>query len=613
MQWWESLEDGALSDRYRIERKLGEGGMAEVFLARQEPLGRKVAIKFPKVGFDESPHLLRRFKREVERQDQERIVGVIGLLDAGERVDSDGHKHPYLVMEYVSGGSLADMLGGRFGARLHRQSIDDVMVWLPPIAATLDRLHGRGLLHRDVKPDNILFNADGDPLLADFGIATSLDDAQSGSEGSSTSLWVVGSPGYMSPEIMASEKAASSDQFSLGITVYEALTGRLPMVPQNLGAWMKALANWHPEHLSNLCPDLPQGVADAVMKAISSEGKERFASCTAFANRVRDARAEKPDAQRPAHDATAFLPPDHEPLAARRIQEGWRYVAGDGKQQGPVSQPALRTLYANGSLLSTSLIWATGMTQWREYSSIFTEDVPPPVPSPSSEHQAALLAITGEQRLAATGASGEQRIAPMPMRVEPPPVPVGVSGEQRVAPAPAGSGPPMVSSTPGHQTGAFGAGGTSERMDAGLGMRFAARIIDTMIFIVAMLPIFAAYGAAAQDPNNPQLGALSLFGLLCLLLLTVVQGILIGKSGQSLGKKAIGIRIVLASDGSNPGFVRAFLVRELIYGLISYLSTPLLGVPLLIDVVPVFGADRRCLHDYLAGTRVSPVIRNSVH
>src|ERR1700739_1872984 len=84
MQWWEGLEDAALGGRYRIERKVGEGGMAEVFLARQEPLGRKVAIKVPKLSLDDSPHLLRRFRREVERQDHERIVGVIGLLDAGE-------------------------------------------------------------------------------------------------------------------------------------------------------------------------------------------------------------------------------------------------------------------------------------------------------------------------------------------------------------------------------------------------------------------------------------------------------------------------------------------------------------------------------------------------
>jgi serine/threonine protein kinase len=137
-----------------------------------------------------------------------------------------------------------------------------VLSWLRPVAATLDRLHARMYLHRDVKPDNILFNADGDPFLADFGIATALNRM-----GATDTLASVldstgpGSPGYQSPESLRNEKFATSDQFSLAVTVYEALTGRLPMPTTTREGWSAALANWKPTPLTELLPTLPAAAA----------------------------------------------------------------------------------------------------------------------------------------------------------------------------------------------------------------------------------------------------------------------------------------------------------------------------------------------------------------
>ncbi|MBS0213677.1 MAG: RDD family protein [Proteobacteria bacterium] len=553
MQWWANLGDSMLADRYRLEGKIGEGGMAEVFVARQMPLGRKVAIKVPKLGDENAGYLVKRFRQEVERQNQERIVGVVGLLDAGEWVGGDGVTRPYLVMEYVSGGSLAGRLGGGFGGRDHAQGIEEVLAWLAPVALTLDRLHGRGLLHRDVKPDNILFNTDGDPLLSDFGIATTLDTGPGGVGGASTGLWVVGSPGYMSPECVSSQKTPASDQFSLGITVYEALTCRLPVVPTSFAGWIQALGNWHPKHLSCLCPELPRGVADAVMRAIETRGEDRFPTCSAFANRVREALAERPA---PAHatdaQATTVMPAEVPQPARQDDAESWHYVAADGQQQGPISQQELRQRFASGRLDAASLVWSTGMPQWREYASLFGQETPPRVPR-----------LPG-------------------------------------APAvPAASVAVAATSAPGAAAATLAVAATAQSQlpSAGFGMRFSARLID---LLAVALPLIVVDKLADKDGYDGIVTTASFIWLGVL----VAQAWLLAQDGQTLGKKILGTRVVSASDGGNPGFVRTVLVRELVFWALLFPGGLIFGIPPLVDWLLFFRADRRCGHDHLAGTRV---------
>jgi serine/threonine protein kinase len=287
MRWWQQLE-APLLGRYRVEGRIGAGAMAEVLLAHDERFaGKKVAIKSP--NFDDiEPNqlqdMLARFQREVQRQGSEPIVGVVPIFDAGEIVDAQGKPHPFLVMDYLSGGSLGERLGGIPGQREQRQTLAEVLGWLRPIAATLDRLHARMYLHRDVKPDNILFNAEGDPFLADFGIATALQRM-----GANDTLVSVmggtgpGSPGYQSPESLRGEKSAASDQFSLAVVVFETLTGRLPMATTTREGWIAALANWKPTPITELLPTLPAAAADTIMRALSAEARERYANCTEFA------------------------------------------------------------------------------------------------------------------------------------------------------------------------------------------------------------------------------------------------------------------------------------------------------------------------------------------
>jgi serine/threonine protein kinase len=294
MGWWQEL-DGPLLGRYRIERLLGEGGMARVFLATDLKSGREVAVKSPKIESfppDRLAELLKRFSREFQSQIKDPIQGVVPVFDADEVSDAHGVSRPILVMQYLSGGSLATKLGGRVGARTHRQTLSEVLAWLPRIADTVDALHRRKYLHRDIKPDNILFDNDDKPFLADFGVVGLLD-SEYGLEstiGGSAARMSPGSPGYQAPESLKVDEAArnapASDQFSLGIAVYEALSGRLPMSAGSAAEWYGQLAHWAPTPLGELCPEIPSRAADAVMKAISAQARDRFLSCSEFAKAI---------------------------------------------------------------------------------------------------------------------------------------------------------------------------------------------------------------------------------------------------------------------------------------------------------------------------------------
>jgi serine/threonine protein kinase len=292
MRWWEQL-DAPVLGRYRIERLLGEGGMARVFLATDVRADRPVAFKTPKLESfppESVDELLGRFKREFRSMASDPIQGVIPIYESGEFTDDAGVVRPFLAMQYLSGGSLGDLLGGHIGQRTHRQTLGEVLDWLVPIARTVDRLHARKYLHRDIKPDNILFNSDGDPFLADLGIVGSLDPGMGGSMLGSTSMGVLGSPGspgYQSPESIQADPAlrniTASDQFSLAVTVYEALAGKLPVDAGTNQAWYGALMHWSPMPLSMHCPDLPAAASDAVMKAMSAQPSGRFTTCSEFA------------------------------------------------------------------------------------------------------------------------------------------------------------------------------------------------------------------------------------------------------------------------------------------------------------------------------------------
>jgi formylglycine-generating enzyme required for sulfatase activity len=266
-----------LGSRYLVRSRLGEGGMGSVYLADDQNLPHQVVVKIPHTLFLSDASFLERFLSEVRNLALNQHPHVIKILDSGE---FEGV--PYAVVQYVGGGDLRERV-----PRGSRQSPEEILSWLPDIADALDFMHGRGFLHRDVKPSNIFFDDAGNAYLSDFGIATAIKSARS--DGAAATLPVlttvgtfVGSPSYAPPEAIHRRLAPAYDQYSLAVTVYDLLSGQVPFQGETSEAVMHAKASHPAPALSDLVPDLPRAAARAVMRALSIDPGDRFCSCQEF-------------------------------------------------------------------------------------------------------------------------------------------------------------------------------------------------------------------------------------------------------------------------------------------------------------------------------------------
>jgi len=256
--------------RYEVIRELGRGGMASVYLARDPQIGRNVAIKVMNSAFAADADFKRRFEREARAVAQLEHPAIVPLYDHGTHRGS-----LFIVFRYMEGGSLADRI------RMHGPlAVDDVIAIARRLGSALDYAHGRGIIHRDLKPANVLFDADGEAWLADFGIAAFAEQTSSLTAGG----WI-GSPPYMSPE-QASGAAVTpaSDIYSLAVTVFEALTGRLPFASDSTLALLMKHLREPPPDVSRFRPGTPMAVSIAVTRAMAKMASARWPSATAFAD-----------------------------------------------------------------------------------------------------------------------------------------------------------------------------------------------------------------------------------------------------------------------------------------------------------------------------------------
>jgi eukaryotic-like serine/threonine-protein kinase len=201
-------------NRFVVRRRLGSGGMAHVYLAEHALLGRPLVIKVLYAHLARDPEMRERFRREAEASSRLQHPHICGILDYGEAGQT-----VYLVMPYLSGGSLADQLGREQTIPAARAAAACAQV-----ATALDYAHRKGVVHRDVKPDNVLFDEDGHALLTDFGIATARYHGRLTSSGRA-----MGTPHYMSPEqAMGKMLDGRSDIYAVGVMLYEMLLGFPP-------------------------------------------------------------------------------------------------------------------------------------------------------------------------------------------------------------------------------------------------------------------------------------------------------------------------------------------------------------------------------------------------
>jgi serine/threonine-protein kinase PpkA len=250
---------------YTLLRVLGQGGMAVVYHATQDSLGREVALKVMSADLARDPGYAERFLREGRVVASLRHRNILMVYDLGVTEEN----RPWLAMEYVPGGAVAEE-AGRISRREALKVVRD-------IARALDHAHGHGVIHRDIKPENILRGGDGDYLLADFGIARVREATSALTMEGST----LGTPQYMSPEQWRGEPLdGRTDLYSLGVVLYQLLTGQLPYTGTD--GWAIGM-----QHMTSALPSLPpehaalQSLLDMMLAKVPAQ---RFANGTALAN-----------------------------------------------------------------------------------------------------------------------------------------------------------------------------------------------------------------------------------------------------------------------------------------------------------------------------------------
>jgi eukaryotic-like serine/threonine-protein kinase len=316
-----------LPDRYRVVRHIANGGMASVWRAEDSVLGRLVAVKVLAQHVAADPSARKRFEREARTAARvSDHPNVVTIYDVGEHGGL-----PFIVMELLSGGTVADRL--RAGRTVPRSR---AFAWLEQAAAALDYAHAEGIVHRDVKPANLLLDDRERLAVADFGIARVADDTNLTQVGQ-----VLGTAAYLSPEQATGEQAtAASDRYALGGVAYELLCGRRPFQGEHIAAQAR-------QHVENEVPDSGLGpdVDDVLRQAMAKDPDERYTTAARFveelaavAMRVEpatDVTQPAPPRAAPAPSPTpAPAPPRRrEPIApAAPVQRsrggGWKLLAG---------------------------------------------------------------------------------------------------------------------------------------------------------------------------------------------------------------------------------------------------------------------------------------------
>ncbi len=274
---------------YEIHRMIGRGGMGVVYKATQISTKRQVALKVLLEGPLASDQSRKRFEREIEVAAQLRHSNIIPIYDSGK---SDGRL--YYAMAYIRGQSLTDYLAGK------RPSLDQKLRIFIKICQAVRHAHVRGVMHRDLKPTNVLVDADGEPHILDFGLAkaSTLIDVNM-----SVSAQIVGTPAYMSPEQAAGDPSAidtRTDIYSLGVVLYEALTGKMPYATNvSMGKILENIANAEPPSPSTIDRKINGELSAIVMKALEKNKDRRYQSLDIFQSDVEKFLAGEPISVKP--------------------------------------------------------------------------------------------------------------------------------------------------------------------------------------------------------------------------------------------------------------------------------------------------------------------------
>lgn len=338
-----------VASRYEVLGLLGQGGMATVYQARDMKLGRIVVLKAPLPHLLADPDFAQRFRNEIQAMVRLAHPGIVQVIDIDAQADV-----PFAVLQYLSGGSLRQRMKTSQGA--------DPKYWLNTIADALDYIHARKYIHRDVKPDNILFDDANRAVLGDFGVVKVLADRHAGrsAAGLTTADVALGTPPYMPSESVHGRPCdARSDQFSLAVTVYEVLAGIQP--PTLSAQVMNALPKSVVRPLREVANHVSQSLSDAVMRAMDDDPKRRFESCAAFARACED-----PERQSLSHRLSAkaargmgrHAPTVLETPDAGRGYQPTKHESGSGGSRTPLTCVVVLLLVLLALLGAGVFLWS---------------------------------------------------------------------------------------------------------------------------------------------------------------------------------------------------------------------------------------------------------------
>lgn len=335
---------GKTLGNYTLTAFIGRGGMATVYKARQQSINREVAIKVMNERAEAESSEYRRFLREVQIIASLEHLHILPIYDYGQ---VDGF--PYIVMRYLEGGSLSSRV------RAKSLSLADVERLLSQIAAALDYMHGKGVIHRDLKPHNILLDAQGNAYLCDFGIAK-----LTGSHGLTRTGEAIGTPSYMAPEQWQALTATpQTDIYALGAILFEMLTGEPPFQAENVYSLMYKHLNDLPPLLGAYRIDLPPAVDSVIQRALAKLPADRFETASAlaqaFGNALRATQERRAIAQQARTTTSAPVQP---PIVSFKPPEtltehGWAIEAFQRWRADRTAMPVLYVVGAHGIGKST--------------------------------------------------------------------------------------------------------------------------------------------------------------------------------------------------------------------------------------------------------------------
>lgn len=304
-----------LSGRYELGELIGRGGMADVFRGVDTRLGRTVAVKLLRPDLARDPQFQARFKREAQAVAALNHPSIVAVFDTGDHAVPGDHddsvRVPYIVMEFVSGKTIRDMV------RAKDVTIDHAIDFTLGVLSALDYSHKAGIVHRDIKPANVMFCPDSNSVkVMDFGIARAIADS---SATMTQTQAVVGTAQYLSPEQARGEAVdARSDLYSAGCLLYEMLTGRPPFIGDSPVSVAYQHVREIPEPASSLNPEVSAALDSVLMKALQKNRADRFQDAAAFRRALRAARSgvpvTAPSASEAPTDPTNAVP-RYDPLA----------------------------------------------------------------------------------------------------------------------------------------------------------------------------------------------------------------------------------------------------------------------------------------------------------